>query len=138
MALSWEIKSNFGHCTLHLACIYWFTSSAFNSQTFWYHVKIVDDLYLLWLNCCLYVSYDHSILFAGMSSGKSSVENFQGSPEPAGIIESSIVSAQQQLNPSASYKFSPGSDSYRYAWLPYAHWIWFYPLGFFWFIHVDY
>ncbi|KAL2338929.1 hypothetical protein Fmac_013375 [Flemingia macrophylla] len=42
------------------------------------------------------------IILQGMSSGKSAVATFQGSPVPAGVSEGGPVDFQHQLNPSSS------------------------------------
>ncbi|KAI4335006.1 hypothetical protein L6164_013695 [Bauhinia variegata] len=51
------------------------------------------------------------MILQGMSSGKPSVASFQGSPVAAGGSKGGLVSAQYNLNPSASDPHAPGSDS---------------------------
>jgi len=43
-----------------------------------------------------------------MSSGKSSVATFQGSPVAAGVTEGGLIDVQHQLNPSSSDPNAPG------------------------------
>ncbi|XP_004486536.1 uncharacterized protein [Cicer arietinum] len=50
------------------------------------------------------------IIFQGMSSGKSSVASFQGSPVSSGGAEEGLISVQYQLNPSSDPN-APGSES---------------------------
>ncbi|KAK7264739.1 hypothetical protein RJT34_32349 [Clitoria ternatea] len=54
------------------------------------------------------------MLLQGMSSGKSSVVSFQGSPVPAGA-DSSLIDVQYQLlpNPSSSDSNAPGLESHK-------------------------
>ncbi|XP_028205185.1 uncharacterized protein LOC114388736 isoform X1 [Glycine soja] len=52
------------------------------------------------------------IIFQGMSSGKTSVASFQGSPVSAGESEGGLISVQYQLNPSAVDSNAPGSESH--------------------------
>ncbi|XP_061350416.1 uncharacterized protein LOC133295594 [Gastrolobium bilobum] len=54
------------------------------------------------------------IIFQGMSSGKSSVSSFQGSPLSAGGAEGDLISVQYQLTPSASDSNAPGSESHHF------------------------
>ncbi|TKY72475.1 hypothetical protein E2542_SST01216 [Spatholobus suberectus] len=54
------------------------------------------------------------IVFQGMSSGKSPVASFQGSPVSAGGSEGGLISVQYQLNPSASDSNAPGSESHNF------------------------
>ncbi|KAK4257870.1 hypothetical protein QN277_007402 [Acacia crassicarpa] len=54
------------------------------------------------------------IISQGMSSGKSPGASFQGSPVPAGEMEGAVISVQHELNPSASYLNTPGSESYNF------------------------
>ncbi|KAF5452223.1 hypothetical protein F2P56_027250 [Juglans regia] len=51
------------------------------------------------------------ILFQGMSSGKNSAVNFQGSPESAGPTEGDLISVQYYALPSASEPNEPDSES---------------------------
>ncbi|KAF7837694.1 uncharacterized protein G2W53_006176 [Senna tora] len=51
------------------------------------------------------------IIVQGLSSGKSSVENFQGSPLPTKVIEGGPISVHYNLNPSASNPNAPSSES---------------------------
>ncbi|TKY54268.1 hypothetical protein E2542_SST18674 [Spatholobus suberectus] len=51
------------------------------------------------------------ILLQGMSSGKSSVATFQGSPVPAGVTEGGLIDVQHQLNPSSSDPNAAGLES---------------------------
>ena len=53
------------------------------------------------------------VLFTGMSSGKSSVTIFQGSPEPAGVMEGGLIDVQHQLNPSSSDSNAPGLEPHK-------------------------
>ncbi|RDX94093.1 hypothetical protein CR513_23566, partial [Mucuna pruriens] len=53
------------------------------------------------------------ILLQGMSSGKSSVASFQGSPVPAGVTEGGLIDIQHQLNPSSSYPNAPGLEPHK-------------------------
>ncbi|BAT77032.1 hypothetical protein LR48_Vigan01g296600 [Vigna angularis] len=53
------------------------------------------------------------ILLQGMSSGKSSLATFQGSPVPAGVTEGGLVDVQHQLNPSSSYPNAPGFQYHK-------------------------
>ncbi|KAI9081170.1 hypothetical protein K1719_036929 [Acacia pycnantha] len=54
------------------------------------------------------------IISQGMSSGKSPGASFPGSPEPAGGIEGAVISVQHELNPSAIYLNTPGSEPYNF------------------------
>ncbi|CAJ1940805.1 unnamed protein product [Sphenostylis stenocarpa] len=49
----------------------------------------------------------------GMSSGKSSVATFQGSPVPAGVTEGGLIDVQHQLNPSSSDPNAPGFQYHK-------------------------
>lgn len=53
------------------------------------------------------------IIFQGMSSGKSSVASFQGSPLSTGA-DGGLISVQYQLNPSVSESNAPGSESHNF------------------------
>ncbi|KAG4929428.1 hypothetical protein JHK82_046492 [Glycine max] len=53
------------------------------------------------------------VLLQGMSSGKSSVTIFQGSPEPAGVMEGGLIDVQHQLNPSSSDSNAPGLEPHK-------------------------
>ncbi|ESW26399.1 hypothetical protein PHAVU_003G116800 [Phaseolus vulgaris] len=53
------------------------------------------------------------ILLQGMSSGKSSVATFQGSPVPAGVTEGGLIDVQHQLNPSSSDPNAPGFQYHK-------------------------
>ncbi|XP_020221942.1 uncharacterized protein LOC109804507 [Cajanus cajan] len=54
------------------------------------------------------------IIFQGMSSGKTSVVSFQGSPVSAGGSEGGLISIEFQPNPSASNSNAPGSESHNF------------------------
>ncbi|KAJ7955262.1 Transmembrane protein [Quillaja saponaria] len=51
------------------------------------------------------------IIFQGMSSGKSSIASFQGSPVSAGESDAGLISVHYYLNPSASDPNALGSES---------------------------
>ncbi|XP_027331804.1 uncharacterized protein LOC113847120 [Abrus precatorius] len=53
------------------------------------------------------------IILQGMSSGKSSVVSFQGSPVAAGGAEGGLIDVQHQLNPSSTDSNSPGLESHK-------------------------
>ncbi|XP_057431495.1 uncharacterized protein LOC130724308 isoform X2 [Lotus japonicus] len=53
------------------------------------------------------------IIFQGISSGKSSVSSFQGSPLSTGGAEGDLISVQYQLNPSSDPN-APGSESHNF------------------------
>ncbi|KAL2341650.1 hypothetical protein Fmac_009590 [Flemingia macrophylla] len=53
------------------------------------------------------------IIFQGMSSGKSPVGGFQGSPLSTGGSDGGLISVEYQLNPSASDTNAPDSESHK-------------------------
>jgi len=55
----------------------------------------------------------YCVLFTGMSSGKSSVTSFQGSPVPAGLMEGGLIDVQHQLNPSSSDPNAPSLEPHK-------------------------
>lgn len=55
---------------------------------------------------------------AGISSGKNSAVNFQGSPESAGPTEGDLISVQYYALPSASEPNEPDSESPKYVYYP--------------------
>ncbi|KAK7329587.1 hypothetical protein VNO77_23757 [Canavalia gladiata] len=54
------------------------------------------------------------IILQGMSSGKTSVASFQGSPVSAGRSEGDLISIQYKLNPHTSDSNAPGSESHHF------------------------